>query len=165
MWELGQAVAIAWISFGLGVMLFQIKCKDRHTKLLARGLLALSPFVLTCFGVHATRENQQLAAIVAARKSEEISGRYCLASITRTDLGDGFSVERERYSDGGQTVRLKMSTRNVGSENSPDSTEKNAEASRGIGERPFSMSAWNEFRIGYPSALAIDRRTELGRAF
>jgi hypothetical protein len=100
MYELAQAVAIAWLCFGFGVLMFQMGCRDRHCRILSRGLLFLSPFVLTCFGVHATRENQQLAAILAAKKSEGVSGRIYLASVTTADYGDGYSLEIERYSDG-----------------------------------------------------------------
>ena len=98
--ELAEAVAIAWACFGLGVVLFRMGCRDWHARYLSRGLLFLSPFVLTCFGVHATRENQQLAAIVAAKKSEAIDERIYLASVTTADYGDGYSLEIERYSDG-----------------------------------------------------------------
>lgn len=164
-YEFAKAVSLAWLCFGFGVVLFRMGCKDRHCRILSRGLLFLSPFVLTCFGVHATRENQQLAAILAAKKSEGVSERVFLASITRTDLGDGYSVERERFTSGKSAVHAQVPTRDVGSEDSPDGTEKNAEASRAIGERPFPMSAWHEFRGGDPSAFPIDRRAELGRTF
>ena len=98
--ELAEAVAIAWACFGLGVVMFRMGCKDWHARYLSRGLLFLSPFVLTCFGVHATRENQQLAAIVAAKKGEAIDERVYLASITTAEFGDGYSLTTERYSDG-----------------------------------------------------------------
>lgn len=101
--EFVEAVAIAWACFGLGVVLFKMGCKDWHARYLSRGLLFLSPFVLTCFGVHATRENQQLAAIVAAKKGEAIDERVYLASITTAEFGDGYSLTTERYSDG--TIR------------------------------------------------------------
>jgi hypothetical protein len=100
MGELWQAVAIAWACFGFGVILFRMGCRDWHARYLSKALLFLSPFVLTCFGVHATRENQELAAIVAARKSEAIDGRVYLASVVTSDCGDGYAVTVERYSDG-----------------------------------------------------------------
>ena len=101
--EFVEAVAIAWACFGLGVILFRMGCRDWHARYLSRGLLFLSPFVLTCFGVHATRENQQLAAIVAAKKGEAIDERVYLASVTTAEFGDGYSLTTERYSDG--TIR------------------------------------------------------------
>jgi hypothetical protein len=105
MQELFQAVAIAWACFGLGVVLFRMGCRDWHARYLSRGLLFLSPFVLTCFGVHATRENQQLAAIVAAKKGEQVDGRVFLASITTADLGDGIQFHSEYYTDGTAITR------------------------------------------------------------
>ena len=108
--ELFQAVAIAWACFGLGVVLFRMGCRDWHARLLSRGLLFLSPFVLTCFGVHATRENQQLAAIVAAKKGEAIDERIYLASTTTADLGDGYQFHSEYYTDGRVTTRGQMPT-------------------------------------------------------
>ena len=108
--EFVQAVAIAWACFGLGVILFRMGCRDWHARLLSRGLLFLSPFVLTCFGVHATRENQQLAAIVAAKKGEAIDERIYLASVTRADLGDGIEFRSEYYTDGSARTRGQMRT-------------------------------------------------------
>jgi hypothetical protein len=105
MGELWQAVAIAWACFGFGVILFRMGCRDWHARLLSRGLLFLSPFVLTCFGVHATRENQQLAAIVAAKRSEAIDERIYLASIATADLGDGYQFHSEYYTDGSVKTR------------------------------------------------------------
>ena len=108
--ELAEAVAIAWACFGLGVVLFRMGCKDWHARLLSRGLLFLSPFVLTCFGVHATRENQQLAAIVAAKKGEAIDERIYLASTTTADLGDGYQFRSEYYTDGTVVTRGQVPT-------------------------------------------------------
>ena len=108
MGELWQAVAIAWACFGFGVILFRMGCKDWHARYLSKALLFLSPFVLTCFGVHATRENQELAAIVAARKSEAIDDRIYLASVSRADLGDGIIYTTERYSDGAKRTSGQM---------------------------------------------------------
>ena len=165
MLEFSKAVAIAWACFGLGVIMFRMGCRDYHCRILSRGLLFLSPFVLTCFGVHATRENQQLAAILAARKSESVSERVFLASVTRTDLGDGYSVERERFASGKSAVRAQVPTRNVGSENPPDGTEKDAETSGDIGERIVRLPAWDEFRGVDSEPLTIDGRSELLRTF
>jgi hypothetical protein len=164
-WEFGQAVALAWLCFGFGVVLFRMGCKDRHCQILSRGLLFLSPFVLTCFGVHATRENQQLAAILAARKSESVSERVFLASVTRTDLGDGCHIERECYTDGRQTVRLKMQTGIVGTQNSHDSLEANAETPGDTGERIVRVPAWHQFSGFDSEPVTIDGRTELLRTF
>lgn len=103
--EFVQAAAIAWACFGLGVILFRMGCKDWHARLLSRGLLFLSPFVLTCFGVHATRENQQLAARVSAAKTEKANGRIYLASTTTADLGDDIEFTSEYYTDGSARTR------------------------------------------------------------
>ena len=153
-WEFGQAVAIAWLCYGFGVLMFRMGCKDRHCQVLARGLLFLSPFVLTCFGVHATRENQQLAAILAARKSEGVSERIYLASVTETDCGDGYSVTVERYSDGTAKLAGQMPVA-VGRDAWGDgrrkaSHEANGNLSRGV----LSLSPWRE--------LVPDKRHESG---
>ena len=126
MGELWQAVAIAWACFGFGVILFRMGCRDWHARYLSKALLFLSPFVLTCFGVHATRENQELAAIVAARKSEAIDERVYLASVARADLGDGIIYTAERYSNGvGQVLdangRTAWSTDGLETGNATDS--------------------------------------------
>ena len=129
--ELAEAVAIAWACFGLGVVLFRMGCKDWHARYLSRGLLFLSPFVLTCFGVHATRENQQLAAIVAAKRSEAIDERIFLASTTTADLGDGYQFTSEYYTDGSVTIRGQV----------PDGEGR---TSRHFG----GTEAWNEDHAG-----------------
>ena len=135
--ELFQAVAIAWACFGLGVILFRMGCRDWHARYLSRGLLFLSPFVLTCFGVHATRENQQLAAIVAAKKGEAIDERVYLASTTTADLGDGYQFHSEYYTDGSVTIRGQV----------PDGEGRPSWNSGGT-------EAWNEDHAGTPGRLA-----------
>jgi len=135
--EFVEAVAIAWACFGLGVVLFRMGCRDWHARYLSRGLLFLSPFVLTCFGVHATRENQQLAAIVAAKKGEAIDERIYLASTTTADLGDGYQFRSEYYTDGSVTIRGQV----------PD----------GEGRPPWNSGrteTWNEGHAGTPGRLA-----------
>ena len=127
MGELWQAVAIAWACFGFGVILFRMGCRDWHARYLSKALLFLSPFVLTCFGVHATRENQELAAIVAARKSEAIDGRVYLASVTRADLGDGITYTTERYSDGAKRTSGQMQSSAGRPEGNPRPPEGNDE--------------------------------------
>ena len=96
---------------------------------------------------------------------ESVNGRIFLASITRTDLGDGFSVERERFTDGKSAVRAQVPTRNVGTEDSFGGTQKDAQTPRDVGERIVRLPAWHELRSSDSAALAIDRRAELGRAF
>lgn len=107
--EFWQAFAIGWTCWAMGVLLFWMRCRDRQSLWLSRGLLFLAPFVWTCFGVHATRENQELAAIVAAKKGEAIDDRIYLASVTRSDLGDGCRIEWEHYSNAGRSVRVEVS--------------------------------------------------------
>jgi hypothetical protein len=140
--EFVQAVAIAWACFGLGVILFRMGCRDWHARLLSRGLLFLSPFVLTCFGVHATRENQQLAAIVAAKKGEAIDERVYLASVTRADLGDGYQFHSEYYTDGRVTTRGQMPTAEGFTTWNFDATEGEPEDTAGATGRPSSVHDW-----------------------
>jgi hypothetical protein len=66
---------------------------------LSRLLLALSPGILSAYGYHSVQVcNQILAA--KEPQAESVSERIYLASVTRSDLGDGYSLEIERYSDG-----------------------------------------------------------------
>jgi len=140
-WEFAQAVALAWLCFGFGVVLFRMGL-DYQCLILSRGLLFLSPFVLTCFGVHATRENQQLAAIVAAKKSEAISGRVYLTSATKTDLGYGVRIEREQYSDGQRSVCAQMSTGEVDTIGPLAGPSQNAPTPGGTGGSAIRMREW-----------------------
>lgn len=148
--EFVEAVAIAWACFGLGVILFRMGCRDWHARYLSRGLLFLSPFVLTCFGVHATRENQQLAAIVAAKKSEAIDDRIFLASVTRADLGDGYQFTSEYYTDGTVVTRGEMRTNAGRAQGRDGGSEKDAEGFGGTPERSSSLYDWTQFE-GHPA--------------
>ena len=148
--EFVEAVAIAWACFGLGVILFRMGCRDWHARYLSRGLLFLSPFVLTCFGVHATRENQQLAAIVAAKRSEAIDERVYLASTTTADLGDGYQFTSEYYTDGTVVTRGEMRTDAGRSQGRDGGSQKDAEGSGGTPERASSLHDWTQFE-GYPA--------------
>jgi hypothetical protein len=143
--EFVQAVAIAWACFGLGVVLFRMGCRDWHARLLSRGLLFLSPFVLTCFGVHATRENQQLAAIVAAKKGEAIDERVYLASVTRADLGDGIEFHSEYYTDGSAVTRGQVPAGKGRSERYFDGIETRSEGHAGKTRRSPQVHDWQEF--------------------
>jgi uncharacterized membrane protein YiaA len=143
--ELFQAVAIAWACFGLGVILFRMGCRDWHARLLSRGLLFLSPFVLTCFGVHATRENQQLAAIVAAKRSEAIDERIYLASIATADLGDGVEFRSEYYTDGSIVTRGQVRTSAGRTSRNHDGTQAEREDSSGTPRGLSSLHDWTEF--------------------
>ncbi len=143
MFEFAQAVAIAWLCFGFGVLMFRMGCRDRHCQILARGLLFLSPFVLTCFGVHATRENQQLAAILAAKKSEGVSGRIYLASVTSTDCGDGYSVTVERYSDGTAKLAGQMPVATGRDAWSDGRREASHETDGNLSGGIFPLSSWS----------------------
>jgi hypothetical protein len=108
--EFLQAVALAWLSFGMGVLLFRIGCTQWQTYFLSRALLFLSPFVLTCFGVHACRENADLAAMVAAKKAEGVSdgGVVRLVAADVVQSVDGGRFERRQYSDGGAKIYRSM---------------------------------------------------------
>ena len=141
MGELWQAVAIAWACFGFGVILFRMGCKDWHARYLSKALLFLSPFVLTCFGVHATRENQELAAIVAARKSEAIDGRVYLTSISRADLGDGCVYSCERYSDGTARAFGLLPGTDQCTERGVDGSEESPRRGQGSGRSLVPMQA------------------------
>ena len=146
--EFVEAVAIAWACFGLGVVLFRMGCRDWHARYLSRGLLFLSPFVLTCFGVHATRENQQLAAIVAAKKGEAIDERIFLASVTRADLGDGYQFTSEYYTDGTVTIRGQVPDGEGRTPRHFGGTETWNEDHAGTPRRSPQMHDWQELN-GY----------------
>ena len=143
--EFVEAVAIAWACFGLGVVLFRMGCKDWHARYLSRGLLFLSPFVLTCFGVHATRENQELAAIVAAKRSEAIDERVYLASTTTADLGDGIEFRSEYFTDGTIITRGQMRTSAGRTTGDHDGIEAEREDSSGTPRRLPQVHDWTEF--------------------
>jgi hypothetical protein len=102
-----QAVGIAWLCFGMGVVLFKLACKDRQMVFLSRALLFLSPAVLTCFGVHAVRENQQLVQMVRLQKSEAVG--HGVTQLVRADVVEtrnGCRIERGQFSDGRRLTRL-----------------------------------------------------------
>jgi hypothetical protein len=53
--EFWQAVMISWSAFAFGVWMFQALRRDKLARIVSRGLIALSPAVLTCYGAHAVR--------------------------------------------------------------------------------------------------------------
>ena len=145
MGELWQAVAIAWACFGFGVILFRMGCRDWHARYLSKALLFLSPFVLTCFGVHATRENQELAAIVAAKKGKAIDERIYLASIATADLGDGVEFRSEYYTDGSIVTRGQVRTSAGRVAGHHDGTQAEREDSPGEARGLSPLYDWTEF--------------------
>ena len=115
--EFLQAVGIAWLCFGMGAVLFNLACKDRQMVFLSRALLVLSPAVLTCFGVHAVRENQQLVQMVRAQKSEAVgNGVTQLVQSDVFETAGGCRLERGRFQDGQQFTGLSDFRRRPGAE-------------------------------------------------
>jgi hypothetical protein len=107
--ELIHALLLGWAAYGCGKLLSLLECKDMHSRFLSSALFFVSPFVLTCFAIHATVENQELAAVLTAKKAGEISGRFYLTSISHTDLGDGITCRTEYYSNGTASTSTEMS--------------------------------------------------------
>ncbi|NBN87594.1 MAG: hypothetical protein EBV32_00650 [Proteobacteria bacterium] len=100
--EFWQAMSVGWACFGLGVAVFRITPQSIVTVALSRALLVLAPGVLSCWGVHAVRVNEQLRVMVEAKQSTEVGG-YERVYVTRADTittGDGNTIGFVRYSDG-----------------------------------------------------------------
>ena len=107
--ELIHALLLGWAAYGCGKLLSLLECKDMHSRFLSSALFFVSPFVLTCFAIHATVENQELAAVLTAKKAGEVSGRFYLTSVSHTNLGDGITCRTEYYSDGTASTSTEMS--------------------------------------------------------
>jgi len=100
--EFWQAMSVGWACFGLGVAVFRITPQSIVTVALSRALLVLAPGVLSCWGVHAVRVNEQLRVMVEAKQSTEV-GEYDRVYVTRADTittAGGRVIEFTRYSDG-----------------------------------------------------------------
>jgi hypothetical protein len=100
--EFWQAMSVGWACFGLGVAVFRITPQSIVTVALSRALLVLAPGVLSCWGVHAVRVNEQLRVMVEARQSTEVQ-EYDRIYVTRADTittAGGRVIEFTRYSDG-----------------------------------------------------------------
>jgi hypothetical protein len=107
--ELVHALLLGWAAYGCGKLLSLLQCNDFQSKFLSNALFFVSPFVLTCFAIHATIENQELAAVLTAKESGEVNGRIYLTSISHTNLGDGITCRTEYYSDGTASTSTEMS--------------------------------------------------------
>jgi hypothetical protein len=95
--ELHKALAAAWAAFTMGMLIFHAYRHCPHGWLLSRLLLFLSPAILSGYGIHSV---QVCERILAAKQGETVDDRIYLASVTRADLGDGYDITVERYSDG-----------------------------------------------------------------
>ena len=105
--EFWQAVMISWSAFAFGVFMFQQLRADKIAVIVSRGLIALSPTVLTCFGVHAVAVNQQLAMVVEAKRAEGVG--HGVTQLVRSDVVEtrnGCRIERGQFSDGRRLTRL-----------------------------------------------------------
>jgi hypothetical protein len=100
--EFWQAVMISWSAFAFGVWMFQTLRRDKLARIVSRGLIALSPAVLTCYGAHAVRVNEHLAMVVEAKRAEGVShgGIVQLAATEVVESRAGGRLERHVYTDG-----------------------------------------------------------------
>jgi len=114
--EFWQAMSVGWACFGLGVAVFRITPQSIVTVALSRALLVLAPGVLSCWGVHAVRVNEQLRVMVEAQQSTEVQ-EYDRVYVTRADTittGDGNTIGFVRYSDGRSLPSLQRRDRREG---------------------------------------------------
>ena len=101
--EFFKACSLSWLCFAVGMGLFHGYRSCPHGQVLSRLLLALSPGILSAYGVHSVQVcNQILAA--KEPQAESVSERIYVTSISYTDLGDGVCCRTERYSDGSERV-------------------------------------------------------------
>ena len=105
--ELHKALAAAWAAFAMGMLIFHAYRHCSHGWLLSRLLLFLSPAILSSYGIHSVQVCNQ---ILAAKQGETVDDRIYLASVTRADLGDGYDITVERYSDGTAKFSGQMPT-------------------------------------------------------
>ena len=105
--ELHKALAAAWAAFAMGMLIFHAYRHCSHGWLLSRLLLFLSPAILSSYGIHSVQVCNQ---ILAAKQGESVDDKIYLASVTRADLGDGYDITVERYSDGTAKFSGQMPT-------------------------------------------------------
>ena len=105
--ELHKALSAAWAAFAMGMIIFHAYRHCSHGWLLSRLLLFLSPAILSGYGIHSV---QVCERILAAKQGESVDERVYLASVTRSDLGDGYDITVERYSDGTAKFSGQMPT-------------------------------------------------------
>lgn len=105
--EFFKACSLSWLCFAVGMGIFHGYRTCPHGQVLSRLLLALSPGILSAYGVHSVQVCNQ---ILAAKQPQgaSVSERIYLTSISYTDLGDGVCCRTERYSDGSERVTGEM---------------------------------------------------------
>jgi hypothetical protein len=76
---------------------------------LGRYLIALCPIILSLFCNHSVSVCEQVI-LSKQNEAESVNGRVYLTSISRADLGDGYDITVERYSDGTAKFAGQMPT-------------------------------------------------------
>ena len=79
--EYWQAFSISWCCFAAGVAVWNVVPPTLFSRVLSRALLALSPAVLSCWGVHACRVNEQLAVMVEVKKAQGVGDEIGRAHV------------------------------------------------------------------------------------
>ena len=138
--ELHRALLAAWAAFAMGMIIFHGYRHCAHGWLLSRLLLFLSPAILSGYGIHSVQVCNQ---ILAAKQGESVDERVYLASVTRADLGDGYDVTVERYSDGTAKFAGQMPTTVGCDEGGNDRLQSGDEAIRNLSRGVVPLSVRN----------------------
>jgi len=96
--EFGVCFCLAWSCFAAGIWAIRYSHVP-DLVYLGRYLIALCPVILSLFCNHSVSVCERVI-LSKQNEAESVSERIYLASVTRSDLGDGYSLEIERYSDG-----------------------------------------------------------------
>ena len=160
--ELHKALAAAWAAFAMGMIIFHAYRHCSHGWLLSRLLLFLSPAILSSYGIHSVQVCNQ---ILAAKQGETVDDRIYLASVTRSDLGDGCTVEWEHYSNSGQSVRVEVSPGAGETEDTHGQNTSDAARTGSVTERFVPLSEGMRFGGNTFASDAANGRTRLGIAF
>jgi hypothetical protein len=140
--EFYRALAVSWLCFAAGAGIFHAYKSCDYGKVLSRLLLALSPGILSAYGYHSV---QVCNTILAAKsQGENVSGRVYLTSTITGDLGDGYAITVERYSDGTANYSGQVPTTARRTEGSNVRMQTSDETFRGVSGRVVPMSARGE---------------------
>lgn len=160
--ELHRALLAAWAAFAMGMIIFHGYRHCSHGWLLSRLLLFLSPAILSGYGIHSV---QVCERILAAKQGETVDDRVYLASVTRSDLGDGCRIEWEHYSNAGRPVRVEMSPRTYVAEKSHGTIADDAERTGSTARRIVSLPTGMRFGGNAFAADTYDGGSCVGVAF
>lgn len=160
--ELHRALLAAWAAFAMGMIIFHGYRHCSHGWLLSRLLLFLSPAILSGYGIHSVQVCNQL---LVAKKGESVDDRIYLASVTRSDLGDGCTVEWEHYTNAGRSVRVEVSPRTSETKNTHGQTASDVARAGSTARRTVPLSEGMRFGGNAYAADAADGAAGMGIAF